>query len=165
MTYDFVYEEKYFAPGFIIYREDFKQFLKVFPAINEEGYAFTFLVSDEYQDNLKDAFRHITFEVDSNSLFYKALFSLLEDRTYYSIQRYSEGYNQMKIKKIEDSIFLTFTKDLTFSKNRNYNAMHLTVSGPSVHQFYHALHQLVQIKENEDSKKILMKMLNLQAVK
>ena len=164
MTYDFVYEEQYVAPGFIIYREDFKQFFKVFPTINEDGYAFTFLVSDEYQDNLKDAFRHITFEVDKTSIFYHALLHLSEDCAYYSIQRCNEGYNQMSIKKIEDSILLTFSKDLTFSKNWNYNAMHLTISGASIQHFYQSLHQAVQIKENEDSKKILMKMLNLKAV-
>ena len=71
----------------------------------------------------------------------------------------------MSIKKIEDSILLTFSKDLTFSKNWNYNAMHLTISGASIQHFYQSLHQAVQIKENEDSKKILMKMLNLKAVK
>lgn len=165
MNYDIVYEEKYIAPGFIIYRKDFKQFIKIFPSTNGASGTFTFIISDEYQDSLNKTFRHITFEIEEESILYSAFKKLLIWDTNYSILPNEEGYNQMNVIQLNNTVVATFSKDLIFSKNRNYNAMHLTLGGESVNRFYESLSRLIEEKEDEYSKKIFMKMINLQATK
>lgn len=165
MEYDIVYEEKYIAPGFIIYRKDFKQFIKIFPSTNNGVGTFTFIISDEYQDNLNKAFRNIFFEISEESFLYSAFKKLLVQNIKHSILKVDEGYNQMSVADLNEKIIVTFSKDLMFSKNRNYNAMHLTLNGESITNFYDSLCRIIEEKENDDSKKIFMKMINLQATK
>jgi hypothetical protein len=76
MNYNIIYEDKYFAPGLIIYQEDFKKFFKIFPNIYEEGLAFTFIIADDYKDNLKEEFHHISFEIKKRFYFISCLFRI-----------------------------------------------------------------------------------------
>lgn len=165
MTYEVVYDERYIAPGFIIYRSDYKQFLKIMPNINDEVNSFTFIASDEYMDNPKVPFRHILFEVDEESSIYNSLKELglnLNNSACFSICPKEEGYNQLRVGEVSEKIGLQITKDLTHSKNLDYNAISVTVAGASIGKFYNSLKYL---NKELDANKVLEKMVNLKPIK
>jgi hypothetical protein len=165
MTYEIVYDEKYIAPGLIIYRTDYKQFLKIMPNINDKVNSFTLIASDDIMDNTHNPFRHIIFGVGEDSSLYTPLKQLqrdLNDTACYSIYPKKEGYNQVRIRKIHDKLLLQMTKDLTHSLNLNYNAMSLTIAGSSIGKFYNSLKSLTK---QESASKVLEKMINLTPTK
>ena len=161
MDYEVVYDEAYIKPGFIIYNKNNTQFLKIIPNVNDKTPSFTLFISDDKVDNPQLEFRPIKFEIKTNE-FLKQLFRPFIGQIMYTIHTSLEGYNQLRIEEENDSISLTFIKDLTFSKNLNYNAMSLTLSSQT---FYNVYQKLMTSKEvnYKDSKKVLEKMINLKA--
>jgi hypothetical protein len=81
------------------------------------------------------------------------------------MQPKNEGKNQLYVQEGEETITLTFSKDLTYNKNLTYPAMHLTVNNMATQNFYYLLKQLVIEKKNPEAQKILTKMLHLKASK
>ncbi len=165
MTYEIVYDERYIAPGFIIYRTDYKQFLKIMPTINDDVNSFTFIASDDVMDDAKVPFRHILFNIDNNSNLYSAFLTFcldLNGSTCFSTDPKKEGYNQIRVEKLENGIFLQVTKDLTHSLNLDYNAISVTTIGTSIGKLYTNLKKVVKQK---DANKVLKKMVNLKPIK
>lgn len=161
MDYEVVYDELYIKPGFIIYNTDDTQFLKIIPNVNEKTPSFTLFISDDKIDNPALGFRPIEFKIETNE-FLKDLFKPFIGQIMYSIHSSIEGYNQFRVEEKEGSLIITFVKDLTFSKNLNYNAMSLTLSSQS---FYYVYQKLLNSNEvnYQDGRKVLEKMINLKA--
>lgn len=161
MDYEIVYDEAYIKPGFIIYNTDDTQFLKIIPNVNEKTPSFTLFISDNKVDNPILGFRPIEFKITKNE-FIKNLFRPFNGSIVYSIHSSLEGYNQFRVEEKDEYLSVTFIKDLTFSKNLDFNAMSLTLSSQS---FYNVYQKLLNSKEvnYENGYKVLEKMINLKA--
>ena len=161
MDYEIVYDEAYIKQGFIIYNKNEKQFLKIIPNISDKAFSFTLFISDDKIDNPKIGFRQIRFDFNKDTFLYE-LFKQVKDKIIYSTNTSLEGYNQLRGEENEETLSLVFIKDLTFSKNLNYNAMSLTVSSQIFYDIYQKLIVSNEVKY-ENSNKVLEKMINLKA--
>lgn len=160
--YKVIKEDLYITKGFIIYNEEYTQFIKIFKSVSDNTPALTFIISDEYIDKKNEAFRHITLNPsDEVKECFKCL-AINNENIYYSINPYEEGFNQLRIKN-NDDFTITFTKDLTYNKNLSFNAMRLTVTGNQFYEFYNNLEKIA--KEKDEKNKVLEKMINLKATK
>lgn len=161
MQYYVVYEDKYIKPGFVIYREDFKQFLKIMPNCEKGGNTFTFVASDEALDNPQNRFRIISYVFKKGQFLYTVFYHLKEKMKgscIYSLNPLEEGANQFYIDEQQGVIYVQFIKDLTHSQNLYSNALKITLGGNSIQQFFMEL----DIKEmKEDKGYVLEKMINL----
>lgn len=162
MNYKTIFEEKYVKPGILIYREDFKQFLKIMPNQDYRANIYTFMASDENLDDPNEYFRIITYAFSSGSFLYSFFLSWKRSMvcaSSYSLAPQEEGSNQLCIEEKEDKVFVHFIKDVRHSRNLQLNSMKLTVAGPYIASFS----SLLKAKETEEEKAyVLQKMLSLQ---
>jgi hypothetical protein len=161
MSYAVVYEDKYIKPGFMIYREDFKQFLKIIPNYEKGGNTFTFIASDETLDNPAERFRIISYIFKEGQPLYTLFEHLkknMSDGCTYSLNPIEEGINQFYIDKKPGILYVHFIKDLSHSQNLYSNALRITLGGNSIQQFFM---ELDTQKTLEDKGYVLEKMINL----
>lgn len=162
MDYEVVYETDYITPGFVLYNTDYTQFAKMFSNRIEGGPSYTFIVSDNVEDRPENYFRTIDFEIEAQNPLYQVFLefhTFLKRDVIFSMHPLQEGYNQLRIEKTEQSIKISFIKDLRHSKNLTSNILTLNVTDPSFEILYRSFLS-VGVKEN---KKILEKMINLKA--
>lgn len=161
MNYTIVYEDKYIKPGFVIYREDFKQFLKIIPNQEKGGNTFTFIASDEILDNPEQRFRIISYPFTKEQPLYSIFHHLKENMLTpcaYSLTPLEEGINQLYIEEQEEILYVHFVKDLSHSQNLYSNALKLTLGGTSLQHFFK---ELSRGGIAEDKGYVLEKMVNL----
>jgi hypothetical protein len=157
MDYEIVYDEIYIKPGFIIYKKDYTQFLKIMPNISDKVPSYSFIISDNKLDNPKEGFRQIEMDFKNNTQL-EEIFAPLEGLILFSKASSLEGCNQIRV--IDSKV--KFLKDLTFSKNLYCNAMSLTLSGELVYNLYQKLLKSKKV-DTEVHAKVLEKMINLKA--
>ena len=102
LKYDITYDEKYMAPGYIIYRSDYKKFFKIMAGSNGGFTNFTMLVSDDVADKENMGFREIEFDIEEGSKIYNAvnyLYNDIDEQTAYSKYPTEQGRNNFRIVK------------------------------------------------------------------
>lgn len=156
-----MYEEKYIQPGILIYREDFKQFLKIIPNQGQYANTFTFIASDENKDNPEEHFRVLTYCLKVESPLYPVFYAWMESMSSpisYSILPLEEGFNQIQMQEKEGVLYIHFIKDVRHSRNLYSNVIKITLGGNGVKTFFSSLPILEEV-DNKDY--VLQKMLYL----
>lgn len=153
MQYDVVYEEKYLRPGLVIYREDYKQFIKIMPNFERNGNTFTFVASNEEIDDPREHIRVISYSFKESQPLYPIFHHLkenMQEGCIYSLKPLEEGLNQFFIDEKEGILYVHFIKDLFYSQNLHSNALKITLGGSSIQQFFKELGTNKTIQNPED---------------
>lgn len=162
MQYDVVYEDKYLKPGFVIYRKDYKQFIKVMSNLEDGRNTFTFVASDGELDDPRDHFRVISYAFKENQHLYSVFHHLKESMQggcSYSLNPLEEGINQFFIDEKAGILYVHFIKDLVYSQNLHSNALKITLGGSGLQQFFTELddEKITENKEDAFEKMISLK--------
>lgn len=163
MQYKTIFEEGYSKLGILIYREDFKQFLKMMPNQDRGATIYTFMAFDEHFDKQNDYFRVMTYTFPSESFLYSFFLHWkrsMDCSASYSLRPLEEGANQLYMEEEKDRMVVHFIQVIRHSRPLSFSPIKLTVAGPYIASFSSAFktEEIAQEKAH-----VLQKMFALQA--